>query len=454
MGRAGRIKYYPRQCTSNCMIEYYYQKICVAIYLKSLIHLIRAKRMSLKMKKEYLLPLFKNFMESTRGNCSIKPITFLTPIDCQVVSTVPRFVVSDGFHKVRCNISKEAMLEFKTYHPSVTIKDLSKRIVTLIEYAPYTRLDSDKGLQFELHIYNFRVHSLEGQRCESIVGKPRDLEGSQEIKSESGFEVHKKLRCFISKQKFVDEIPHIEDIKFQKPVKCSERVSRPINCSDRKEGPYDEAGKLMLDYRRLEQMEDVLSEEAGRLLTRRKAEWRRQRELGREVAKRAREKPQSLGKELVQWADRHRSEGAKKGIGVIKEGVARILAKEGLETRSCPRNLRSLSKNSINKSIQSKRPTAEKGKVNVSEIKFTAKSFRSFLQWRESAGIVDGDTNSVADLLQKGSPGMIKVGFAVPGKAAAKAFDGWVSSKTFLRKRETPSGAGSCRKSTAKRPKL
>lgn len=435
------------------MIEYYYQKICVAIYLEPLIHLIRAKRMSLKMKKEYLLPLFKNFMESTRGNSCIKPITFLTPIDCQVVSTAPRFVVSDGFHKVKCNISKEAVLELKTYYPSLTIKDLSKRFVTLIEYAPHTRLD-DSGLQFELHIYNFKVHCLEGQRCESILGKPKELESSQEIRSESGFEVHKKLRRFISNQKFVDEVPHLEDMKFQKPVKCSERISRPINCSDKKEGPYDEAGKLMLDYRRLERMEDALSEEAGRLLARRRAEWRRQKELGREVAKRMREKPRSLGKDLVQWADKHRSEGAKKGISVIREGVARILAKENLEARDCSRNLRSLSKNSINKSIQSKRPTAEKGKVNVSEIKFTAKSFRTFLQWRARGGGLSGDTNSVAELLQKGSPGTIKVDFAAPAKAAAKAFDGWVSSKAFLRKRQTPSGAGSCRKSTAKKPKL
>lgn len=409
--------------------------------------------MTFKMKKEKLLSLFKNFMESTRGNSSLKPVTFLTPIDCQVIATTPRLIVSDGFHKVACNISKEAALELKTYYPSLRIKDLNKCIITLIEYAPYTRLDPDKGLQIELHIYNFRLHSPDTQK--TVLGTPKELENTQEIKVETKFEVHKKLRQYISKQKFVNELPQLEELKFQRPIKCSDRVSKPICCISQKDDLLDPAGKIMLDYKKVDQMEDMLTEEAGKLLARRKEECRRQKELGREIAKKTRERPRSLNKDLVRWADKFKQETIPipkqaKDITMIKEGVARILAKESSGVRNNPRNLRSISKSSINKSIQSKRMTSEKGKINLSEIKYTAKSFKNFMNWRANGK----ETNSVSELLRKGSPGAIVVDFAVPTKTTGKAFDGWISSRTPWRKRDTPSGAGSCRKSTIKKLKL
>jgi hypothetical protein len=435
-----------------------YEKICVVLSPQYHIHIIRAITMTLKMKKECLLPLFKNFMETTRGNSSIKPIILQTPIDCQVVSTTPKIVVSDGFHKVTCNMSKDAVLEWKTYYPALKLKDLNKCIITLVEHAPYTRLDADKGLQFELHVYNFRLHSLDAQRSNTILGTPKELEDTQEIKSETNFEIHKKLRRYISKQKYINELPQLEDIKYQKPIKCNERMTKPINCISLKEDLFDEAGKLMLDYKKVDQMEDVLTEEAGKLLVKRKEDIRKNKELGRELAKKMREKPRSLNKDLVQWADKFKvnnesSQRKSKTITVIQEGVARILAKENIGTRNNPRNLRSISKSSINKSIQSKRLNSEKGKVNVSEIKYNARSFKNFMNWRANGNGTE-ETNNVADLLQRRSPGTILVDFAVPAKPSRKAFDGWVSSKTPCRKRETPSGAGSCRKSTTKKFRL
>jgi len=355
-------------------------------------------------------------------------------------------------------MSKDAVLEWKTYYPTLKIKDLNKCIITLIEYAPYTRLDAEKGLKFELHVYNFHLCPADNQKINTILGAPKELENAQEIKSETNFEIHKKLRRYISKQKYINELPQLEDIKYQRLIKCNERMTRPINCIPVKEDLVDEAGKLMLDYKKVDQMEDILTKEAGKMLAKRNEEIRRNKELGRELAKKMREKPRSLHKDLVQWVNKCKAENESnqkktKSISMIQEGVAKILAKENIGTRNNPRSLRSVSKSSINKSIQSKRLTSEKGKINISEIKYNARSFKTFLNWRTNANGIE-EMNDVADLLQKRSPGTILVDFAVPTKPTRKAFDEWVSSKTPSRKREAPSGVGSCRKSTIKKPKL
>jgi hypothetical protein len=391
----------------------------------------------LKGKDEKLLAIFKHYMITSYEDSSI--VIYSTPIECQVIATKPSIVISDGFHKVSCLFTKEAVVGMKQYYPNVKMSELLRRAITLIEYAPLTYFD--KKLSPVLHIYDFYLDSIEESKRTNIGGKPKEITKNQEIKRGMDFETQKLFRRYLWDSVAIDLVPPLESILLTGQI---ENNSKAIACEWKKKGKKDKAGKIMYEAEALEEMDNSLTEAAGRKLAKNKEEKRKNKEAAREMFKGRKGKPRSLEKDLVKWAKDLKEKRGKismeKSPDFIKEGVARVIARNiGNPIRI---NLKSASKSSINKSINSK-------KGNTSEVKFNARGFKNFINWRQS-GRADVDSNDVGEVLNKGGQGAIGLEFAIPAKPTKKAFEEWVTSSDG-RKRD---GASSSRKSTTKKLKM
>lgn len=394
----------------------------------------------LKMKQEKLLPIFKHYMMHSQA----ETIGFIynTPLECQVIATSPKFIISDGFHKVQCKITEEAIISMKQFYPSVLIKELDKLIITLIEYLPQTYLENK--IHPILHIYDFYLSSPENQKKSGIAGKPKEIGSSQEVKREMAYETQKHLRRNLSEGYPVNKVPPLERILLTKGVKCD--ASRIIQYVQKTGNWADESGHLAYDVEDLESKEDTLTDQASKRLADFKDFNRKQKERARKVFKEHRDKPVSLGKELEKWVEKMNMKKGKmnaiKDHEYIEEGVAKIIRRGN---KSAGPNLISVSKASMNKSINSKRD-------NTSEVKFSnARRFKDFMQWHTKVkGNTGGDneSNDVSSVLRRDGSENIKAKFATP-KSRQMAFSSWHSTR-----RQISDGANSSRKSTAKKPKL
>ncbi len=90
----------------------------------------------------------------------------------------------------------------------------------------------------------------------------------------------------------------------------------------------------------------------------------------------------------------------------ITKEIAEILAKNG-------------------KPMELERWGKEEGLANKSPVKFTAKGFKNFLNWRASAGNIDPEATNVGDVLKRSKAGPMKVDFPAPVPYKKKAFEGW-----------------------------
>lgn len=395
----------------------------------------------LKGKDEKLLAIFKHYMITSYEDAVA--IIYNTPLECQVISTGPVFVISDGFHKVSCEFTKEAIISMKQYYPTIRPTDLDKRVITLIEYMPLTYFD--KKLSPTLHIYDFYLDSVEESKRPNITGKPKEITKNQEIQRGMGFETQKHIRRYLWESYPFEILPPLEKILLRKQI---EQNTKAIKCEGKKKGRKDKAGRVTYEAEALEEMDDSLTEAAGRLNVKKKEDKRKDKDAARKLFKGRKGKPRSLEKDLVKWAkdlkEKRGKSGMEKSPDFVKEGVARVIARNiGDPIRI---NLKSASKSSINKSINSK-------KGNTSEVKFDAKGFRNFMSWNKKAGGRDIESNDVGDVLRKGGQGPIEVDFAVPSQPSKRAFGGWITSDS-AKKRKASDGTNSCKKSTAKKPKL
>eukprot|EP01022_Parablepharisma_sp_SALTPOND_P020343 TRINITY_DN3687_c1_g1_i1.p1 TRINITY_DN3687_c1_g1~~TRINITY_DN3687_c1_g1_i1.p1 ORF type:complete len:685 (-),score=29.01 TRINITY_DN3687_c1_g1_i1:1365-3125(-) len=418
-----------------------------------------------EMDKKKFLPLFQECMEIAMVN-PIDKLSWIArrvPMECQVLSTDPKLVLSDGFHKVACEVSKEALLNLKKYYPTIKVKDLNKCVITLLEYAPHTHLEANGTISPTLHIYDLLLRSPENQKHNTIVGKPKDLGASEDIKARAGYETSKHLKRYLVAQRDINNLPPLENILLRSTSGSLTKHFGPtkgvIKYEARKYILGDELGKNILNYSDLDYIEEKLTEEAVKDLQREKEEKRKEKEQGRKHAKQRKEKPRSLGKDIKKWVDswkiKKEMEAKKEKPKVpnfIQEGVAKFIAKENTGTKDNS-SLKSTSKMSIRKSTVSKQGTVGKRSTNPSEMKFTAKGFKNFLTWRVGSGNRDSQATDVTDLLKKSKAGTIKVDFAAPTKPTRKAFENWASAETPGKKRSLPEGVSSVRKSTTKKPK-
>jgi hypothetical protein len=327
----------------------------------------------------------------------------------------------------------------KEDYPMVTIRSLKNYMVTLNEYGPHTVLD--KHIRLNLHIYNFTLDSLEEQNSHSIIGKPKEIVGGQEMKCGINFEITKHIRSSLLNKISPDNTLPLE------PVIIHNKLLKSLGTIITYEGkktPKDNAGKIIYSSEVLERMEDSLIEAANKRLARLKNWKMRQKELARRVARQQREKPTSLTKDLVLWAKEYKIKKEEMhtdtiAIHHIKEDVAKVIARGKANLNN--------EKTKGDKLVNSSYGTIEKS--NISEVKFDARGFKNFLSWRYDH---DGESNSVKELLVESSE-VIQLGFVASTKPPKKAFDGWHTSLP-PGKRESSDGANSSKKSLSKRIKL
>jgi len=383
------------------------------------------------MKKEKLLPLFKHYMITSFTNESY--IMYNTPLECQIISAIPNFVVSDGFHKVPCLLTKEAMIKMKENYPTVMIRSLKNYIITLDEYGPHTILD--KHIHPILHIYKFTLRSLELQDYHTIIGKPKEIVGGQDMKHIMNFETTKHMKNSLLNKISPDNVPPLE------PALIHNKLLRSLGqviTYEGKKAIRDNAGKITYSSETLERMEDSLIEAASRRLAIQKDKRRRQKEQARRVARQLKEKPKSLSKDLIAWENDSKIKKGESSNEIIKEGVAKVIARENA-------NL------STDKTANSSCGTVEKS--NIAEMKFNANEFKNFIKWKSNAPNHDSESNNVKELLEKEESEIIRLSFIASSKSPKKAFDEWITSAP-PGKREFSEGANSSKKSSGKKLKL
>eukprot|EP00826_Nyctotherus_ovalis_P022739 TRINITY_DN1756_c0_g2_i2.p1 TRINITY_DN1756_c0_g2~~TRINITY_DN1756_c0_g2_i2.p1 ORF type:complete len:337 (+),score=109.33 TRINITY_DN1756_c0_g2_i2:29-1012(+) len=295
-----------------------------------------------------------------------------------------------------------------------------------------------------LHIYNFSLYPLDQQNNSSVIGKPKEINGGQEMRYEAGFEIMKHMKGSLLNKVSPDKSPFLESTLFNS--KHSKLLGNVI-AYESKKAVRDKAGKVIYTSEALEKMEDSLIEAAGRRLAIQKEKSQEQKERARNLARQLRGKPRPLELDLITWANDCKPKKENTNTDIVKEGVAKIIAREDGSKNNDKIN----SKIPGDKVVNSSCGTVEKS--SVSEVKFDAKGFKNFLSWRSSAHNHDSEENNVKDLLIQSNTEAIEVNIVVAKKAPKCAFDGWLTSCAD-KKRDYSEGANSSKKPSAKKPKL
>ncbi len=408
-----------------------------------------------KMSNAKFLPLFKNAIQVCAISNPLENHKFVLreePISCQVLSTAPKFVVSDGHHKVTCVFAKKALLNMKEYYPSIKVKDLDKQIIILQSYAPHTHPTDKGGVDPMLHIYRFTLYDNNAKHkgAAGVWGKPAELVNDENMKGQLTTETHKHWKRFISSQKMVDNVPPLEKLletgQFPKSTKTVIKF-------ERRKVLEDELEEELVDYSNIEEEEEEAVDLAPKVVARRKEEEKRLKEQGRKFAMQRRQRPVSLGKALEQFM-KQKEEAPKPARTItptaMKKGVAAIIAKEGNAAAarggSVPVRRSTAAKQSVSKSV---RRTERKGTI-PSEIKLTAKGFKSFINWKACSGNIGRGATDVTNMVKNSKAGPIKVDFEAPTRPVKKAFSDWASATSPDKKRLAPEGSVSTRKSVRK----
>lgn len=394
------------------------------------------------MESEKLLSLFKHYMINSFE--ATAHVLYNTPLECQVVSVIPNLVITDGYHKVSCVMTREAMVNMKEHYPTIKIRDFERHIITLLKYCPHSILEND--LQFILHVYDFLLRPLESEKPADIKEKIIELEDYPNMKHELSFETIKHMRKSLLNNQSIDKVPPLESILLEKSYVIS-GIFNVIKFTEKK-SKKDETGKITYSMNDLMNIEDKLTEEGGMQLLKKKEEKIKEKEFMRKFFRERKQKPRSLEKDLVKWANdwklKKEKAKAERDPGLIKEGVAKFIAK----INSTNNDPKTISRSSSFKTIASKRNAVEKKALNQTELEYDAKGFKNFLNWRASTNNHNSDSNNVNDILKKNNPEGITISLAVPPKPI-KAFDGWISAVG-----KNKDGNNSCKKFINEKPKL
>jgi len=372
-----------------------------------------------ELNKEKFLPLFQKCMElaeSVEVN-GYRYIVRRVPIECQVISTEPRIILSDGFHKVACEVSKEAITNFKKQYPIIKFKELTNYFITLLEYEPYTYLDEYGNIRLKLNIYNFVLNSPETQNTSVILGSPKKLSATSGIQEKVSYQTSKHLKNYLMLSKDLNDLPSLEKILLGSTQLSSGNKEEVAGIKSVIQCPGDdpEDKENLLNYKELEALEDVLTENAGKLLQKQKFEEAKQRRLERKLANMRKNKLNSLSKDLVDWAEKIKDKEIKKS-DAISSGEVLSKTKSALKGSSTGKG---------------------------SEVKYTAKGFKRFMNWLNHNH--DNEENNVTEVIDKTTSGAMKIKFAVPEKRQLRSME---------KKRGIPSTVTSCCKSVPKKLKL
>ena len=404
-----------------------------------------------ELKEPKFMPMFIScFMQAT--NPPGPEHLFLTkthePIECQVVSTKPKFIVSDGYHKVTCIFTNKSIVSLKRGYQQVSIKDLEKKFIILKKYTPCTNLLEGNKLELALVLLDITLCSLECNKADRVKGKPAELEEEDEVKACGISEVNKHLKKNLQRyKKLIASTPQLENILRNKTTDCPNLVIK----FDENEGPYEGA----VDYNSIEKIEEHAAEQAREELEAEKQMNKKLKEQQRRKFAERRKAPKSLNKELASLYVKTFGSGSAKKKAVsaqVQKQIADIISIEDKEVISTPMGTKKRSTSKAMSVSKSVKETEKKQSV----YKITARGFKGFIDWKACVGNVDHEAANVSEVLKKAKPGSIKVDFETPAKPGRKAFSNWVESITPEKKRLYPEdipSKSSLAKSSAKKGK-
>eukprot|EP01022_Parablepharisma_sp_SALTPOND_P000673 TRINITY_DN1040_c0_g1_i1.p1 TRINITY_DN1040_c0_g1~~TRINITY_DN1040_c0_g1_i1.p1 ORF type:complete len:574 (-),score=43.86 TRINITY_DN1040_c0_g1_i1:5550-7271(-) len=442
-----------------------------------------------EMKAPKLLPLFTEWMRasSTDPQQSFQYSRQKIPLECQVYSTSPTFVVSDKFHLVTCEFSQSALVSFKKDFPLIQLKDLVGKFVVLQQYAPHSVLVNGTDLDLTLHIYEFTIYCPAGDP-EEILGDPVELLAAPEITQLADLTRKWHLRQAIKNSKTLDDLPRLEDIlTAPEPAECNSVI---VPVSDNKgKKTVDMLGEKIVDYTRIEDHERKAIQKAAKLLEEEeklKQKRRAERAAAHAQAKKAerpQEKPEKrehrlkgsdiarLLKKKAVMPLKSREEEKVPSSKIIESGVAKIIARvKRSEPQKKPPtkppvtgrySVRQTAKRS--KKIEDKKRKHEKHDHREVSSKLpkrtmatrastvTASSLKKFTSWKAYAGRSTKTNKDITGELRKTGAGAIQVSLRDSDQKAGKAFGAWISSAPIKKKRAAPENDGKKSKRQAQR---
>lgn len=400
-----------------------------------------------EMNTERFLPMFIEYMKTptSRSDDTKMYVKKEEQITCQVISMAKMVVLSDGFHKVRCQFDRDAIINFKYHYPVLNIKALDKCFIILMSYAPHTITRENDGVEPIIHVYRFVLHEGHTMKRENIHKKLTELADAESIKENAYLENIKHIKRIFSRTKvFVNDVPPLEEIvDGTKPTPNIQKLVFPLNWNLLKN--FDELGKNLVRHKDIDTYEKQAIEEAAKLLADQKKSWKKYKETGKAWAERMKKRPRSLSKEMnIFWRQiREKNHNATKLNETMKDDVAAFIEKNNNPAARSP--TRNASTHRINRSIRK----TETKFAKASEFKVTNKHFSSFLNWKARMGNVDRVATNVTDELKIVKP-HIKLDLTAPVKLQKKAFSGWSKAETPGKKRFSTEGVSSVRKSTKK----
>eukprot|EP00826_Nyctotherus_ovalis_P062203 TRINITY_DN895_c0_g1_i4.p2 TRINITY_DN895_c0_g1~~TRINITY_DN895_c0_g1_i4.p2 ORF type:complete len:148 (+),score=27.88 TRINITY_DN895_c0_g1_i4:138-581(+) len=134
-----------------------------------------------------------------------------------------------------------------------------------------------------------------------------------------------------------------------------------------------------------------------------------------------RRKPESLSKGLANWAEKRKKEAGESKANAVAEGLVKFTPSQLIEPKLPPDSQK------------------------ASEVKYTAKGFKGFLNWMAKGH--DSEENSVAEVIMKEKTEGIKVELAAPKKTSK-------GSARSGKRQGVPDKVVSCCKSVFKKAKL
>jgi len=119
--------------------------------------------------KPKFLPIIRKYIAHS------EPFTVIRgePIDCQIITTGPNFVLSDGHHRIPCAFSEEAFVCMKERPNDSGIRKLD--LITLMEYVPITRLLKSGKVVPALYVKKFSALPPDEREQTETLGRPAPL---------------------------------------------------------------------------------------------------------------------------------------------------------------------------------------------------------------------------------------------------------------------------------------
>lgn len=211
-----------------------------------------------ELTESLILPVFKQFFEDFEEDSekTLLDSKKSSPIGCQVITVDPIFTISDGFHIISCEFTREAIYQFKYWYPTDSVKNLTQHFLMINKYTPIVNINKENKLVCSLRIHEVEYHP-DGYKFAPIQGSPVPLSQSsdyQELEQNA-------IAEFVKAQ-----IPDVTKIGTDPEPEADPLIVKGntiVEVNELKKNPYLSAlTPPAIDYKEIESLEKELGKEA------------------------------------------------------------------------------------------------------------------------------------------------------------------------------------------------